>query len=133
MADDLRTWPTNLRRIAEVIGPAEAVRFADRYGGIEKLYIPKTPRDGHKFLEVISMDAFTKLCHAFGGDRIEVAKGAFRNSLKVDIAEADGSTRKVAEQTGASMRYVRMVRATQRETLPLFDGEEIFPPRSKSN
>ncbi len=108
--DNPRTWPVGLRRLAEVIGPAAAVRLAEAFGGTEGNYIPMTAKIDHPFVAVIGLDRMEKLCEAFGGRDLDIPKGVFRDLKKSRILDARGSSREVALRVGATQRYVRRVR-----------------------
>ena len=111
MADGLKSWPQSLRAIAEVIGPAEAVRLAEKVGGVMDVYIPRRPTRTHLYLQAIRNDSFDALCQAFGGQHLTIARGVYRHLKKDAIATTPGSTRQVAIAVGASQRYVKKVRA----------------------
>lgn len=110
MTYDLRTWPIGLRRLAEVIGPAAAVRMADVYGGTESNYIPKHPRRDHPLVQLIGYDKLALLCATFGPGTIDIPRGTFRDLKKAKILESTGSSRVIAQDVGCTERYVRMVR-----------------------
>jgi hypothetical protein len=108
--DDTRSWPIGLRRLAEVIGPAAAVRLAEAFGGEEDWYIPKTATVDHPFVAVIGLDRMEALSAAMGGTTIEIPRGVFRDLKKARILQATGTSREIARGVGATQRYVRMVR-----------------------
>lgn len=115
MTDQTNTWPVGLRRLAEVIGPAAAVRLADVFGGAEKVYIPKKARIDHDFTAIIGLDRMEALCAEFGGELIEIPRGVFRDLKKTQIMDADGSNREVALRLKVTQRYVRRIRSQVRD------------------
>lgn len=112
--DATHSWPIGLRRLAEVIGPAAAVRLADAYGGVEDLRIPKTARPDHDLAKVLTRDEFEALCAAYGGERLDIPKGVYKDLKKTAIMDAAGSNREVALRLKVTQRYVRRVRAEVR-------------------
>lgn len=115
MVEQTHTWPVGLRRLAEVIGPAAAVRLADTFGGIERVYIPKTVKIDHDFVGIIGLDLMEDLCGEFGGEHIDIPRGVFKDLKKTQILDASGSHREVALRLGVSQRYVRQVRSFVRD------------------
>lgn len=111
MTDDLRTWPIGLRRLAEIIGPAAAVRLAEIYGGTDSNHVPKKARRDHPWVQVIGLDKMELLCKAIGPSKIDIPRGTFRDLKKARIIGSDGSSREIALRIGCTERYVRMVRA----------------------
>jgi hypothetical protein len=109
---DVRSWPVGLRRLADVIGPAAAVKLADAFGGGEDYYIPKTAGITHPFVAVIGLDRMEDLCRVFGPGRIDIPRGTFKDLKKAHILEATGSARDVALGLRVTQRYVRQVRNT---------------------
>jgi hypothetical protein len=107
-----------LRRLAEIIGPAGALKLREQFGGQEDFYIPKTPRITHEFTPVIGLDKLELLCAEFGGQRIDIPRGAYMHLKKALIADMGGSNRAVAHAVGATQRYVRRVRGELRDTTP---------------
>lgn len=127
LTDQTQSWPVGLRRLAEVIGPAAAVRLADAFGGAEKIYIPKKARIDHEFTAVIGLDRLEALCAEFGGQRIDIPRGAFKDLKKTQIMDAEGSNREVALRLGVTQRYVRQVRVEVRDD----DQPDLFSPTQK--
>lgn len=107
---DTRSWPVGLRRLAEIIGPAAAVKLAESFGGEEDWYIPKTATIGHPFVSVIGLDRLEALSASMGGTTIEIPRGVFRDLKKARILEATGTNREIARGVGATQRYVRRIR-----------------------
>ena len=103
-----RAWPIGLRRLAEVIGPAGAMAMAEVYGGQPSLYIPKKLTARHDLVLLLGQSNAAKLSKAFGGQRIEIPRGVFINSLKSQILSAQGSKSQIAAQCRCSVRYVRV-------------------------
>jgi hypothetical protein len=112
--DDTRTWPVGLRRLAELIGAAGAMRLAERFGGLENLYVPRQPRRNHPWVPLIGYDAMRRLCAEFGPGHIDIPKGSYRDLKKVQILDSAGSNSQVAVRVKATQRYVRRVRSQHR-------------------
>ena len=111
MIDDIHSWPIGLRRLAEVIGPAAAVRLAEALGGAENVYIPKKARIDHPITAIIGLDRMEALCAEIGGSPIDIPRGTFRDLKKIKIMDASGSHRAVALRLRVTQRYVRRVRS----------------------
>lgn len=113
MADtNLDTWPDALRRIAEVIGADAALKLASVDGGLDKVYVPREARESHRWASVLGMEAFAKLARAFGGERIDIPRGAHINLKKrriIELAETGMAHRQIAREVGTGERYVRDV------------------------
>lgn len=124
MIDETRSWPIGLQRLAEVVGPAAAVRLAEAFGGTEDNYIPKKATVDHPFTVVIGLDRMEALCAVFGTQRIEIPRGTHRDMKKVAIHNASGTRKQIALQVGCSQRYVRKVlNAADEDNQPgLFDS-----------
>jgi hypothetical protein len=125
MSDDIRTWPIGLRRLAEVIGAAAAVRLADAFGGKENIRIPNVARVEHPFTAIIGLDLMEKLCSEFHGERIEIPRGVFKDLKKAQILGSTGTNWEVASRVGCTQRYVRWVRNSVEDTsqIDLFKSE----------
>lgn len=110
---NVETWPAGLEAIAEVIGPELTLRLADRFGGVEHFYVPKSPTTGHPWAAVIGEPAWEQLCRAMGGQRINLPRGQFvqlKKRLILELAETEGlSHRAIALRTRSTEGYVRGV------------------------
>lgn len=113
MTDDLRTWPIGLRKLAEVIGPAAAVRLSEVYGGTA-LYVHRHMAVDNPIVQVIGLDKAELLSKAHAKETLEIPRGTYRDLKKVRILDADGSSRQVALDSGCTQRYVNKVRAEVR-------------------
>lgn len=111
---DLDTWPDGLRRIADVIGPELALRLAEHDGGLDKVYVPRSPRANHPWMELLGEQALAKLARALGGDRIDIPRGthiALKKRRIIDLAASGISHRQIAREVRVGERYVRRVLA----------------------
>ncbi len=101
----------HLKRVAEVIGPAAAVRLAESVGNLDRVYIPKTATIAHRFTAVIGLDKLELLCAhpEFSGKEIDIPKGTFRQPKKLEIMDATGSSSEIALRCNVTQRYVRKV------------------------
>lgn len=106
--DDIRQWPLGLQEIARLIGAKGAVTLADNVGGVET-YIPKYPVPDHPLALLVGLPALTLLSKAYGGQTLEIPRGANRNLKKAAILQATGSRATVAKAVGCTTRYVRQV------------------------
>ena len=134
---DTSTWPIGLRRIAEIIGPAAAVRLADAIGGTEDNYVPKQPTITHPFVPIIGLDRTELLARAFGGKRIDIPRGVYRESVKARIIDAGPQrpAREVALEARCTQRYVRMIRNAGEDDgrqPSLFDHKMPSPAKAAS-
>lgn len=110
-AEDFSTWPTTLREVAEVIGRDAALRLAQECGGV-LIYVPTEVHPEHPWCIAVGEEAFAKLAHAFGGQRIDLPRGSFIRLAKAQILEmaAQGmSTRAIAMKLHVTQRHVRRV------------------------
>lgn len=101
-----------LLEIAEVVGTAPALRFADAFGGQEGCNVPKTPRRDHPWAEPLGWDGFIKLCEHYGGERISIPRNAYGKTVKarmMDLKRQGFSHRAIARELKCTERYVRMV------------------------
>jgi len=101
-----------LMEIAEVIGPAAALRLAEVAGGQDGIYVPHTPRPDHPWAAVLGPQVWADLCAAWGGGRISIPRNAMARSAKARMAglkKQDLPHRAIARELGVTERYVRMV------------------------
>lgn len=101
-----------LLEIAEVVGPAAALRLAEAYGGQDGCYVPYTPHPDHPWASVLGPAAWTALCARWGGGRINIPRNAMAKSAKARMAslKAQGlSHRAMARELACTERYVRLV------------------------
>lgn len=109
---DTSTWPHGLVQLARIIGTELTLRLANIYGGVAGFYIPRVARPSHAWAELLGIEAWQRLCVAFGGQRIDVPSGAFRDLKKRVILDLRGqglSYREIALRARASQRYVQDV------------------------
>lgn len=108
------TWPDVLREIAEIVGDELTLRLADIHGGIEGVYIPKSPTTSHPWAIVLGPEPWRAICanKKLGGQRISLPRGTFirlRKTVILELAEQRLSRRAIARRAKVSERYVRMV------------------------
>ena len=109
----MRGWPASLVDIAEVIGPAAALRLVDAYGGTV-CYVPLQLGPAHRLSQSIGVDAAERLAARYGGEKIEVPVLNVARTRKALIARTPGGVSEVARALGVTRRWVRMVRNTGR-------------------
>lgn len=119
MQDDVEKLPParlrpSLEELVDAIGTAATLRLIDGLGGTEDWYIPKKPTAGHRFVNVIGMAAFAKLCAALGPARIDLPASAYAKPKKAQILSETGGNQAVALRVGVTQRYVRKVRNAAR-------------------
>ncbi len=90
-------------------GGAALILVRER-GGL-KLYIPKRLLPSSSLVTLIGEKAAAVLIDICGNSHIDVpSRGCLNDTLKAAVLRADGSTREISQATGATERYVRMVR-----------------------
>lgn len=105
-------WPDGLSRIAKVVGEPATLALVQEYGGTKGVYIPRKPSWSHPWARVLGRERWPLLCQAFGGQQLELPRGAFLHLAKVRILELgdQGLTNKqIALRVGCTMRYVSQV------------------------
>jgi hypothetical protein len=98
------------------VGAEATLRLVDRFGGVEKLYIPKLDNKvglSHPWAEILGDSAWRALCKAFGGQRISLPNCTYARLKKrviLELAENRSlSHRTIALRARATETYVRMV------------------------
>lgn len=112
MNDQELSLPDGLRRIADVIGVELTLRLVDEHGGVAQHYLPKRPREHHAWARTIGFEAYSALCAALGGERIDIPRAAFRHLKKTAILElldSGLSLREISRRVRCTERYVHMV------------------------
>ena len=90
-------------------GGAALILVRER-GGL-KMYVPARPQPSSPVVAMIGAKAAGVLADICGSAHIDVpSRGCLEESLKAAVLRAAGSTRDIAQATGATERYVRMVR-----------------------
>lgn len=106
------TWPVVLAELASIIGEELTLKLARTEGGLDRIYIPREPTSDHPWVAVIGPDAWARVVAAWGGERVDLPRGAFINLKKVEILDlaAEGLPhRDIARRTHTSERYVRRI------------------------
>lgn len=114
---DLETWPEVLRRWAEITSPEAVLQIVEKYGGLERVHIPKTPREDHEICRLIGFAHWAQICRAYGGERVDIPRGAFMRLRKaeiIDLANQGVAHREIALRTRTTQRYVRSVLGRER-------------------
>jgi hypothetical protein len=110
--------PGILQEIADLVGPADAVQIAHRYGGT-RVYFPAKAKDSesHWLIMCVGKASADKLCDHFAvdgrGQRIEIplyVGGTYRQLTRA-IAER---VHKLDQEGASSTEIVRQVGVTQR-------------------
>jgi len=103
-------WPQSLIEIAEIIGPEATLKLVEAYRGQDFCYVPKRITEKSALVQIIGIEAATKLSQAAAGDKIFMPELAVAKSRKQLIAEAEGTTAEIARRYNVSARWVREVR-----------------------
>lgn len=109
---------SNLARIIKLIGRDGAERLCRHYGGVS-FYIPHTPKESHAWAQIISQPAWEALCGDYGGTRLTLPRGeqGLKRARVLELLNTGGvSVRQIALRTGATERYVSMLRAKMMDT-----------------
>lgn len=110
-------------RLAELIGPAPALRLCARYGPQGTIYIPETADPSHAIAAVIGQEAFARLVDACGGRVASVPTLEFVDALRAagQVACLDSyrvPTRVIASCVGRGVRRVQGIRKDLQENSP---------------
>lgn len=109
---DRSSWPDVLRRIAELVGDELALELAAREGGLDNFYIPRVADPTHPWAEIVGAEAWAKIVGEYGGERISLPRGMYRDLKKVailELGEQGLSHREIARRVRVGERYVRRV------------------------
>lgn len=109
---DFDAWPDTLRELASLIGPETTLRLASRFGGLERVYVPKEATDNHPWTQVLSPVQWQKVITAWGGQRIDLPRGTYVTLAKRQIlalAEQGIPHRQIAQRVHTTERHVRRV------------------------
>jgi len=116
MDPNTRDWPDQLVTLANIIGNELTLKLVEKFGGVEKYYIPKLKRQRayyHPWVDIIGKDPWVKLCKTLGGQKICLPRGChltLKKRLILELAEDKAlSHRTIALRVGATETYVRMV------------------------
>jgi hypothetical protein len=126
MTDIMRGWPASLVEIAELIGTGPTLNLVDAYRGHDYCYVPKEPNAATRLVQIVGMDAASKLSARYGGDKLFLPTLASARHRKRLIVGADGKTSEVAALFGVSARWVRQVRQGARPDSRQID---MFSPK----
>lgn len=106
-------WPDTLVAIAEVLGPARTIEFANAAGHGGAVYVPNHPGPNHPWRAILSPDEMGAMVKAFRGTRVVVPRGTYINPKKDQIVrllrEGELSALEIAKRVGCSLRHVRRV------------------------
>lgn len=115
MTTDTTAWPIGLQRLAEVVGPAAAMRLAEAVGGV-RTYIPRNEELDHPLARIIGREAWALLVATYGGDYIEPPRGVSQLKKTALMQNLDAPARQLALRHGVTERYVKKLRADRRST-----------------
>ena len=96
-----------------LVGRDAAETICANLGGL-RVYVPKCPDGSCRLGKVAGWRAMRQLCEAYGGEEITFPNRR-REDMKQSIIrglEQGWSIRRIAEETGATERYVRTVAKT---------------------
>ncbi|MBF0247994.1 MAG: hypothetical protein HQL36_07975 [Alphaproteobacteria bacterium] len=100
--------------IANATGYASAVLICKKFGGLEKVYVPKFANLENPFMSIVGKKGCSRLARAFGGQRIDIPKPPRSAPKKVAIIDSLLENRKgdseIALTHGVTQRYVRAIR-----------------------
>mgnify|MGYP003621643828 CR=1 FL=1 len=120
MADarhDMSAWPQGLVHMAEIIGPDEALKLADVFGG-QRVYIPSRVTEGHPYLAVLTRDMLAKVCASWlAGGWYELPRGPMRDSKNKSIRallREGHAHRTIARALKVSERHVERIAGEMR-------------------
>lgn len=115
---DISVLPPLMQRLVELIGTEKTLLLGERYGGVERLYIPHEPTQGHLWRNVLDEAEWRKVVAAMGGERVDLPRGVFVELKKVQIIELDEQGiphQHIALRVRCSERYVRDVLGKKRK------------------
>jgi hypothetical protein len=105
---------TTLDEIAVAIGYTATRVLASRAGGGQPIYVPKRGDAQHALARALGVEAFARLCAAFGGEMLYVPQDAAEITARdraVAQRLADGADlATVAVEFGLTVRRVRVLR-----------------------
>jgi hypothetical protein len=109
------TWPELLAELAELIGEELTLRLARSEGGLDRVYIPKRPTEGHAWARVVGEEAWTLIVGRYGGQQLALPRGSFLRLKKreiLELSEQGLAPTEIARRVGAAVAYVRRVLGT---------------------
>lgn len=116
MADeevDVSEWPPLLRELVDLIGEATTRELAKRCGGLDHVYIPRSPKPDHAWAKVVGIAAWGRIVDAYGGQRLSLPFGARLGVDKkrriLELAEEGLSNREINRRLGVGERWIRRV------------------------
>lgn len=108
----LDALPPFLQRLVALIGTERTLLLADRFGGVERLYIPNEPTKHHLWRAVLDEAEWRKVVAAMGGERVDLPRGVFVELKKVailNLAAQGMKHQQIAIRVRCAERYVRGV------------------------
>ena len=117
--------PPLLADIAGIAGESAALKIMSEFGG-QEINVPSHPAANQVIWSRCGEKAAKALSELRGGEKISIPNGAHLRSKKLAILQSKGTGNGVARDTGATSRYVRMVRGHNNTAapLPLFNDNE---------
>lgn len=115
---DTSEWSPTLQRCARVVGTTNTLKLVRCCGGLENLYIPQTPHDGHVWAQAVGLDVFTVLAQEFGGEHVTLPllkSLTNKKALIISLIDQGIGTREIALRVRSTPRYVRRVAALFRD------------------
>lgn len=145
--DDL---PGLLALVAEGMGVAAALALVTRLGG-QRIYVEKSPREGHRLARLLGMDLARFLSRHYGGEFIDVPSArslsgevqARRSAVAAALRHGGKSSNALAAELGVTRRWIIQLRrnlkqaggaARERGQGDLFggaEGEALPPEKSR--
>lgn len=112
--------PPLIAMLAERVGEGAALSLMHHFGG-QEIKVPLRPRPGQALVDLCGMKLARALAEMRGGENLAIPNGQALRSKRRAIQSAKGSVSEVVRQTGATSRWVRKVKNTEPQPLPLFD------------
>jgi len=105
---------TTLDDISAVIGLSATVRLAAWFGGLTRLYVPKTVEDGQLLVKLVGISAARRMTKEWGGLFLTVPRlSAYEDELVRNMigrmADTGFKAREIARHTRMSPRRVQQI------------------------
>jgi hypothetical protein len=116
VSQDTTDWPQGLVAIADVVGPDLTLKLVEKFGGVEKYFIPRLKNSRgyyHPRASILGDVAWQALCKKLGGQKINLPRGCYlklKKKMIIDLAaDRTISHRTIALRAQVTETYVRIV------------------------
>jgi hypothetical protein len=114
--------PSRVADLVRVVGLPVALKIVEKWGGT-RIWIPKKAAESHWLCEAVGMDAFTKLCAAYGYSWLEIdrCRAAIRATVETRIVrehDQGASSHELALRYGYTQRGIRKLRRRVQSCMP---------------